>query len=236
MDRSCRLAPVGLIVLVAVLAAAGSSRAESRLQSLPALEPAVAEMKAQLGLSDAQMSQVEGLVVDRYEQVRAVVEEFGGGVSLDSVVDVLAEARSVRDDFVPALKGALTEEQRGRLAALPKAHEIYVAVGCGWLTEAYLDKLGRKVGLSAEQVADLRPVALGHFRDAVSIVEGVVAGGGAKKAMLDAVVDLRGVQRQIQRDVQRRLTDEQKARLEGVRKEADAASLERDRKGAAKNP
>jgi hypothetical protein len=205
---------------------------EGRLESIPSLAPALQQMKTELGLSDAQVNQAEGLLADQYGRVKAVVDEFGG-VSFDSVVDVLAEARSVRDDFIPKLNGVLSEEQRAKLGSLPKAHEIYIAAAGGWLTEAYLDKLGRKVGLSREQLADLRSVTLEHFRDAVSIVEGVIEGGGAKKAVLDAVVDLRGVQRQTRRDVEKRLTDEQKGKLEAFREESDEASLSKGKKGAA---
>jgi hypothetical protein len=224
------------LALVMVSGASSVERNETgdpgRLESIPSLAPALQQMKTELGLSDRQVGQVEELLVDRYGRVKAAVDEFGG-VSFDSVVDVLAEARSVRDEFIPSLKAVLSDEQRAKLGSLPKAHEIYVAAAGGWLTEAYLDKLSRKVGLSQEQLTDLRSVTLEHFRDAVSIVEGVIENGGAKKVVLDAVVDLRGVQRQTQRDVEKRLTDEQTAKLERFREESDAASLAKGEKGAA---
>jgi len=229
MSRNLR-SGVGLVAVTLLLSVAGQAPAQERLQATPALQPALAEMKSQLNLSDAQAGQVAGLLADRYARLKTFVDEFGG-VSFDSVVDVLVEARSLRDDFVPALQGVLTDEQRAKLAQLPKAHELYVAAAGGWLTEAYLDKLGRRVGLTGEQLGELRPVTLEHFRDAVSIVEGLVA-GGEKKAILDAVVDLRGVQRQTRRDVEKRLTAEQKAKLDALRAESDKASLEKGRKGA----
>ena len=229
--RYRRCPRIGLAAAALLLIGHGHARAQERLQATPALQPALTEMKRHLDLSDDQVGQVEGLLAERYGRIKAFVDEFGG-VSFDSVVDVLVEARSVRDEFVPALKGVLNDEQRARLGQLPKEHEVYVAAVGGWLAEAYLDKVGRRVDLSGEQVGELRPVILDRFRDAVSIVEGLVGDGG-KKAILDAVVDLRGVQRQTRRDVEKRLNAEQRAKLEALRAESDAVSLEKGRKGAA---
>jgi hypothetical protein len=193
---------------------------------LAALKPAVEELKRELQLTDEQVAQVQKLVTGQIGRVSAAVENFGG-ISFDSVLDLMVEARATRDEFIPAMRSVLTEEQKAKLAKLPKAHEIYVAAVAGWLTEAQLEKLRDRLALEDGQLPQVRAALLAGFRDAATIVEGLIREADDKsmrETVLDAVVDLRTVQRTTEREIQRQLSDEQKARLESYREESSRKS------------
>lgn len=202
-------------------ATAGARAAE--LASSPALQPALTQLKAELALTDQQSAQAARLIGSRVSRIEAAVESFGD-VSFDSVVDILVEARSVKDEFIPELQGLLTAEQKAKLGQLPKNHDVYVSAMAGWITEGRLKKLSLKVRLTDAQIPQVRAVLLDQARDAVTIVEGLASGDGGKKKILDAVVDLRGVVRQGERKIQPLLSAEQKTALEAYH--ADSARKE----------
>ena len=165
-------------------------------------------------------------------RVTSAVENFGG-ISFNSVLDLLVEARAAREEFIPAMQKILTEEQKGKLAKLPKAHEVYVAAMAGWLAEAQLGKLKGKVGLTDGQIPGVRSVLLTQYQEAVRIVEGLVRNAddkSMKATVLDAVVDLRTMQRTAERGIERELTEEQKARFESYRDESDKESQDKSGK------
>jgi hypothetical protein len=118
---------------------------------LAALKPAVEELKQELQLTDEQVARVQEFVIGQIGRVSAAVENFGG-ISFDSILDLMVEARATRDEFIPAMSSVLTEEQEAKLAKLPKAHEIYVAAVAGWLTEAQLEKLRDRLALEDNQL------------------------------------------------------------------------------------
>jgi hypothetical protein len=199
---------------------------------LAALKPAVEELKQELQLTDEQVARVQEFVIGQIGRVSAAVENFGG-ISFDSILDLMVEARATRDEFIPAMSSVLTEEQEAKLAKLPKAHEIYVAAVAGWLTEAQLEKLRDRLALEDNQLPQVRAALLAGFRDASTIVEGLMREAddhSMREIVLDAVLDLRTAQRTAEREIQRLLSDEQRARLESYREESAKKSRA---KGAA---
>jgi hypothetical protein len=208
--------------------AAGSASAQV-ISNLPALKPAIDELRTELSLTDQQVKDAEKLVIGQMARVQAAVDNFGG-VSFDSILDVMVEARATREEFIPAVKNLLTEEQKAKLGKLPKAHGIYVSALAGWLTEAQLGKLKNRVGLTDAQLSTLRSPLLGQYKEAAGIIEGLIRQdeAGDDKSMtqtvLDAVLDLRGVQRMTEREIQKALTPEQKTRFDAYREESEKKS------------
>jgi hypothetical protein len=102
-----------------------------------------------------------------------------------------------------------------------------VAAMAGWFAEARLGKLATRLKLSDAQTPQVRTFLTDEFRDAVSVVEDLVkqdADKSSKRAILDAVVDLRSIQRQGQRNIERVLTDEQRLALETYQRESQERS------------
>jgi hypothetical protein len=211
---------------------AGSTVSAQAPGPLPALKPAVAQLKTELQLTDQQVSDAGRLVTGQMARVTSAVENFGG-ISFESVLDILVEARAAREEFIPAMQKILTEEQKGKLSKLPKAHEVYVAAMAGWLAEAQLGRLKGKVELTDAQIPGVRSVLLTQYEEAVRIVEGLVRNTddkSMKATVLDAVVDLRTMQRTAERGIERELTGEQKARFESYRDESDKKSQDKSGK------
>jgi len=210
---------------------AGPASAQG-IASLPALKPAVEELKKELLLTDPQVSEAERLLIGQMDRAKAAVENFGG-ISFDSVLDLIVEARATREEFIPAMRNLLTDQQKAKLAKLPKAHEVYAAAVAGWLTEAQIGKLRSRIGLTDEQVTQVRPALLEQYRDAALIVVGLVRNEddkSMKKTVLDAVVDLRTVQRTAEREMKRNLTDVQKEQFESYHEESAKKSREKGEK------
>lgn len=204
-----------VVALVGI--AVGLAGSHAGAAELPAaLRPALDQMKTQLSLDDDQVTRAEGLIGGQVVRIEDAVERFGD-VSFDSVLDLMVEVRSVKNDFIPELKGLLNDNQKAKLGQLPKSHEMWVSAMAGWLTEGRLKKLAKRLSLSDAQLPEVREVLLEQGRDAFSIVVGVIAGGDVKKDILNAVVDLKGVVRQGERDVKKILTPEQRAAFEAVR-------------------
>lgn len=219
-------------LLTATAAEPARAQASGRLQAAvpAALVPALEQMKTELALTDEQTSQAGRLMVERLARAAGAVESFGG-ISFDSVLDLLVEARSFRDEFIPELTALLTGEQKAKLAALPKAHKVYTAAMAGWFAQARVDKMRTRINLTDAQVPDVQAALLDEFRDAIGIVEGFVSKDSeksTKSAILDLVVDLRAVQRQGQRRIERLLTTEQQQALKAYRVESEEKSEKAD--------
>jgi hypothetical protein len=209
--------------------AVGSSAAQDRLS---ALIPAVEEIRKELALDDEQVSRAAGLVNGQMKRVTAAVESFGG-ISFDSILDLMVEARAARDEFIPAIRAILTDEQKAKLAKLPKAHGIYTSAVAGWLTEAQLGKLKGRIGLTDAQVPQVRSALLEQYKSAATIVEGLIRkpdDTSLQETVLDAVVDLRAAQRTAEREIKIHLTDAQKAQFESYRDESTKKSREKSEK------
>lgn len=213
------------VVLAVSVVALAASAAAAQVPS--SLRPALEEMRTELDLSDAQVTEANSLVLDRIARFEAAIDRFGD-LNLDSMVDLLAEARSVREEFIPALRGILNDDQRAALAALPKDHQLYVSAMAGWLGEARVRRLRDRVGLSDEQAEQIRTAVTDEYRDGVAIVSGLAGeeGGPGRREMLDALLDLRGVIRQANQHVDQVLDAEQKAALEAWEQEREGESRE----------
>jgi hypothetical protein len=216
------LCVTGAFLLIAI----GPVGAQQTLASAPALKPAVEELKSELALTDQQVQEAENILVGFVARAKTAVNNFGG-ITFESIVDLLSEAQAIREEFIPRITSLLDESQVQKLKTLPKAHELYVSAMAGWLTEAQLEKLKERVGLTEGQIPETRALLLGQFEDAVGIVEGFVNRDGAKLAkseVMQAVLDLRSVQRQTRRKLRSTLTEEQKTRLDAFEKETDEES------------
>ena len=220
-----------MLAMALILSSAAVARAEGPmdLASMPALQSALKQMKAELALSDQQSADAGKLIASRVRRVEVAIDSFGG-VNFDSVLDLLVEARSIKDEFVPELKGLLNEEQKAKLGKLPKAHEIYIAAMAGWITEGRVKKLDGRVQLTEAQIPQIRSVLLQQARGAVEIVEGLVVKDEKsldRASILDTVMDLRMMVRQGERGIEPILSAEQKTALEAYRDE----SSRKERKG-----
>jgi len=180
------------------------------------LTPVIEELRTTLALTDAQSAEVSRLLVERAGRAAAMMDK-AGDLSLDSVIDLLVAARSMRDEFLPQLSAVLTEEQKARLQGLPKSSNVYIAAMAGWLAEARLNKLQGVLRLTDAQVPGVRQVLLDQFRTMARAVSGVATGGrtaASTSAILDVIVDLRAAQRMGRRSIQDILTPEQVRSLE----------------------
>jgi hypothetical protein len=200
---------------VASLLWAAPGRAQD-LSHLPALAPALNELKTELALTNEQSSEAATVIVDLLGSAQGVLDGMDG-LNFDSILDLLVEVRSMKEEFGPRLGAVLTEEQREKLAELPKRHQIYSAAVSGWLTEALAGKLNKRVELTDQQLPQVRSLLLERFQEVAGIVEGLVKKDedeNAKDTILGAILDLRSIQRQTRRDVAKLLNDDQRARLE----------------------
>ncbi len=221
--------------LAFVLFTPASGAAQSRIaDAIPeSLRPALQDMRRDLALTEEQSAQASTLLVDQISKAAAAVENFGG-ISFNSVVDLLGMARSIREEFIPQFQGILTAEQRTKLAEMPKSREIYVSAMAGWFAEARVNKLKSRVNLTEAQIPQVRDALLSEFREAINIIEGISnrdTGRSSRSAIFDAVVDLRGIQRSSQRAVERTLTPEQRTALDAYERESNAKS-EKAQKGS----
>ena len=91
-----------MLAMALILGSAAVARAEgpTDLTSMPALQSALKQMKAELALSDQQSKDAGKLIASRVRRVEVAIDSFGG-VNFDSVLDLLVEARSIKDEFVP---------------------------------------------------------------------------------------------------------------------------------------
>ncbi len=151
-----RVASVRGFLAAAILFVGTASTARSQdLSSLPALAPALAELRSELALTDQQSKDASNVIVGLLGRAKGAVDRFGG-LSFESVLDLLVEARSIREEYGSRIAGLLTEEQKAKLEKLPKRHELYLSAMAGWLTEAQLGKLKERVGLKDEQLPHVR--------------------------------------------------------------------------------
>jgi hypothetical protein len=208
---------------------AASTASSQNLSSLPALAPALAELRSELALTEAQSADASNILVELMGRAKAAVDEFGG-LSFESMLDLLVEARSIRNDYGPRIMNFLTEEQKQKLEKLPRRHEIYTSAMSGWLAEAQLERLKERAGLTEEQLPQVRSILVNQFQDAVGIVEGLVKKEdfeSMKDEILGVILDLRSIQRQGRRGVDKLLTEEQRVRIEKLRKEPETDEARR---------
>jgi hypothetical protein len=173
-----------------------------------------------------QVSRARALVAERLPKAQAAVGTFGD-ISFDSVLDLLNAARSIKDEFIPQLTALLTPEQKERLAKLPGKTQMWIDLGAAWMAEARVKKLTERVKLTDSQAAEIRQLLVTQFAEATAVMEGLIREDGTspdKRAVLDAVLDLRGAVRSAQRHVDKLLTPEQRKALEAYKIESEKAS------------
>ena len=218
---------VVLVAMTVVPSPAAGQAAPADLTATPALADAAQKIRTELALTSEQQTKARAILVDRLNRAEAVVDSFGD-ISLDSVIDLLSEARSIQKDFIPQLNAMLTPEQKTKLANMSKDRQLWGDVTSAWMAEARLKKLASKVQLTNSQIPQVRDALVSQFRDAAAIVDGLFHATSAeqpgRKAMLDAVLDLRSAIRSGQRKIDRLLTSEQRAALEAYKKDSEKAS------------
>lgn len=180
------------------------------------LQGTVDEVANYLQMTDAQRSELASLFSGEAANVREVVDAIQDDLGFDAVLDLLTEAKSIREDFIPALQGLLDDEQRARLDRLPHDDSFYISTVTRLVTDARVARFREKLDLTDAQVPEVRSVLEGGFQDALSIVAGL----GRKdvkisgSVVLDIVTDLRGTQRMMDRGVRKVLTEEQRSILD----------------------
>ncbi len=188
---------------------------------------AAAEVKTELGLTDAQAREFQVLIVERLVRAQAVATSFGH-VSIDSVIDLLTEARSIKTEFIPKLNALLTPRQKATLAHLPRQRQLWSRMAAAWMAETRLHSLDARVNLTPDQVPAVRTQLLAEFHDAADIVDELLRADNGQRpatgAVLDAVLDLRAAVRAGTRKVEQILTPEQRAALEADRRDSERAS------------
>lgn len=196
------------------VAAPSAQSADFNLDDYPSLKPAIEEMRSELQLTDSQFLTAKGLIGEQLDRVSGVVDDLDK-FNFDTAVDLLIEARSVRDDFIPELRGILDAEQKEKLRQLPRSHDLYVSAMAGWLTEGRVEKLSSRLGLEPGQIPGVREALFGQFDESIRIVSGLVDfEGDPMDLIMDSLVDLRLTQREANRAIERQLDDAQKAKFE----------------------
>ena len=213
-------------LLCIVFPAMLSTFALAEEQSLPALMTVANQYKTELSLSDEQTKKAHDLITGQMQKIEGLVDRFGG-VSFDSVLDLMEQGRAIRDEFIPQLQNILTPEQKEKLKKMPKDAKLYQSLMSAWLAEARVKKLASRVHLTPDQIPKVREVLLNEFQDAADILQGLAKVGeeqDKKKAVLDGVLDLRGAIRNGQRNIQKLLTPEQQKAFDEYKKESQKNS------------
>ncbi len=198
----CLLAVVALMVPVA----AGASTEEAILTTL-------AETADQLSLRDDQRDDARRIIGEEFARTSEVIDAISDDLSFESVVDLLAEAKNIRESFVPSIQGILDDSQKERLERLPHDDSFYIGMAARMITDSRVEKLAEKVGLAEGQIPEVRRALDSGFRDALEVVYGLAHDGEDSGAM-DILVDLRGIQRGVKRDLGKVLDEGQMARLD----------------------
>lgn len=207
------VASAELSVSLAETSTSKKTSSETSISSIPELEPALNQIRSELSLTDAQVAQVEALIVRQFEKTKSMLEGITD-LNFDAMVDILVTAREMRNEFIPALLNVLTEEQKAKLKNLPKSHGIYISAMAGWLTEGQLRKLTSHLNLTEEQLPQVRSVLQEQYDQAIELVGGLMKQEPSPDLILDSILDLRTVHRQGLRKLKALLNAEQKTKLE----------------------
>lgn len=216
-----------IVMAVGVCAVAAAQSAPADLSATPALAEAEQKIRTALALTPEQDARARALLVERLRSAEQVVDSFGD-VSLDSVIDLLSEARAIKREFIPQITALLTPEQKARLAKLPKSEDLWTNVTSAWMAEARLKKLAERIHLTPAQVPQVREALLGQFHDCAGIIDGLLRQPNghepAKQAVMDALLDIRAAIRTGQRKIDKLLTPEQRAALLAYKADSEKAS------------
>ena len=174
----------------------------------------LAETADQLALRDDQKAEARRVIGDEFARTSDVIDAISDDLSFESVVDLLAEAKNIRESFVPSIQGILDEDQKERLDRLPHDDSFYIGMAARMITDSRIKKLSEKVGLSETQIPEARRALDSGFRDALEVVYGLAHDGGEDAGAMDILVDLRGIQRGVKRDLGRVLDEGQMAKLD----------------------
>jgi len=221
---------IAIATILGVRATAVGQPAPADLSATPALAEAEQKIRTELALTPDQEARARALITDRLGKAEQIVDSFGD-VSLDSVIDLLSEARAIKKEFIPQITALLTPEQKARLAKLPKSEDLWTNVASAWMAEARLKKLAARLRLTPAQVPQVRDALVGQFHDAADIIDGLFRTPNGqppgKQAILDALLDLRSAIRAGQRKIDRLLTSEQRAALQAYKADSEKASQAR---------
>jgi hypothetical protein len=138
-----------MAMILGVRATAAGQPAPADLSATPALAEAAQKIRNELALTPEQEARARALMTERLGKAEQTVDSFGD-VSLDSVIDLLSEARAIRKEFIPRITALLTPEQKARLAKLPKSEDLWSNVTSAWMAEARLKKLAARIRLTPE--------------------------------------------------------------------------------------
>jgi len=208
-------------------------------QALPAesgvrlvLVEAAEEIRTELGLTDTQTREFRTLIVERLTRAEAVAASFGDS-TLDAIIDLLTELRSMNKELIPRLNALLTPQQKAKLANLPRQRQLWSTVATAWMAEARLKSLAARVNLTSDQAPAVRTQLLAEFHDAADILDELLRADDGQRpatsAVLNAVLDLRAAVRAGTRKVEQILTPEQRAALEAYRHDPGLSHSSRER-------
>jgi Spy/CpxP family protein refolding chaperone len=198
----------------------------------PVLVEAAEEIRTELGLTDTQTREFRLLIVERLMRAEAVAASFRDS-TLDAIIDLLTELRSMKKEFIPRLNALLTPQQKAKLANLPRQRQLWSTVAAAWMAEARLKSLAARVNLTSDQAPAVRTQLLAEFHDAADILDELLRADDGQRpatsAVLDAVLDLRAAVRAGTRKVEQILTPEQRAALEAYRHDPRPSHSSRER-------
>jgi len=218
---------VAMGMVLGVRATAAGQSAPADFSATPALAEAEQKIRTELALTPEQEARARALFTERLKKAEQTVNSFGD-ISLDSVIDLLSEARDIKKEFIPRITALLTPEQKARLAKLPKSEELWTNVTSAWMAEARLKKLDERIRLTPAQVPTVRDALLVQFHDAADIIDGLFRTTNGrppgKQAIIDAVLDVRSAIRAGQRKIDRLLTPQQRAALQAYKADSERAS------------
>jgi hypothetical protein len=198
----------------------------------PVLVEAAEEIRTELGLTDTQTREFRILIVERLTRAETVAASFRDS-TLDAIIDLLTELRSMNKEFIPRLNALLTPQQKAKLANLPRQRQLWSTVAAAWMAEARLKSLTARVNLTPDQAPAVRTQLLAEFHDAADILDELLRADDGQRpapsAVLDAALDLRAAVRAGTRKVEQILTPEQRAALDAYRHDPGPSHSSRER-------
>jgi len=203
-----------LTVATVAMIAPSAHASDTALDKYPSLKPVLEQIRIELELTDDQIDEASALITGQIASAKKVVDEIDD-FDMDSLIDLLVEARTIRDHFIPELKGVINDKQRKKLQALPTSSNVYISAMSGWLTEATLEKLTDELGLGESQIPGIREDLNDQLAEALELVLGLTKSEAEPKDLImDVLIDLNMMGQLANRAIEQHLDDDQKKKFE----------------------
>ena len=194
------------------------------------LEARLQETKLRLGLTEEQMAQLKPVLADHFDAQMAILDKYGlNAEKRDSRPDaqMLRTLRQELDEnkinTSKRLSGILSKAQLAEFEKIQKEREKQIQEK---LLSKRTEDIGAKLGLTEEQMVQLKPVLADHFDAQMAILDkhGIAIGNRSDRGR----VGLRKL-RALRRDLDK-ISDNTSKRLSGILSKAQLAEFEKIQK------